>query len=90
MADDKKLTVTFTMHLKEPLTDKERDNIVGNLYQHIAEERHGEFLGFDKIDFVESPDGKHRTTVLDMLDVVEVTMMEEGIKVADDKPERPQ
>lgn len=49
MTDDLTLSVTFTMHLTEPLTEKEKQTIIGNVWEHIDFETQEEVLGFAKI-----------------------------------------
>lgn len=70
MADDKTLSVTFTMHLTEPLTEAEKNTIIGNLWEHIHNERHEDIEGFVKIEEVDSPDGKYRAHIGDMMDSI--------------------
>jgi hypothetical protein len=73
--DDKTLTVTFTMHLKEPLTPDEKESIIGNLWEHIHQEAFNAdcaegYPGFNKIAEVDSPDGKYRASIRDVWDVI--------------------
>jgi hypothetical protein len=85
MSDDKTLTMTWTLHLKEPLTDKEKDTIIGNLYEHLWEQRHCNIPGFVKIDEVVPPDGKYRVSIRDLLGTVEAALQAEGVPVVDTK-----
>ena len=52
---EKKFSVTFTMHLTEPLTAKEQRTIVGNLMNHIQAECQDGIEGFAKIYEIEVP-----------------------------------
>ena len=56
MQDNKTLSVTFTMQLTEPLTDNEKQTIVGNIWEHIDFETQEEVPGFAKIAAVECSD----------------------------------
>jgi hypothetical protein len=46
MADSKALSVTFTMHLAEPLTKEEKDAVIVSLWEHIRDERAEGMPGF--------------------------------------------
>jgi hypothetical protein len=59
MTDTHTLTMTWTLHFSGPLTEKEKSTIIGNLWEHIHNEREGDIPGFAKITRVISPDGKH-------------------------------
>jgi len=39
MADSRTLSVTFTMHLAEPLTKEEKDAVIVSLWEHIRDTR---------------------------------------------------
>jgi hypothetical protein len=84
-SDDKTLSVTFTMHLTEPLTEKERDTIIGNLWEHIYNEWAENIPGFVKIAEVDSPDGKYRSSIRDMMDAIGGTFKSEDVSVRDYK-----
>jgi hypothetical protein len=51
------MTVTFTLLFSEPLTQEERDNIVGNIWKHIEVEQREDVLGFNKIANIVPPEG---------------------------------
>ncbi len=79
MADDKTFSVTFTMHLTEPLTEKEKSQIIGNLWDHIHNEcEDGIAEAFGKIAEVDSPDGKYQGHVGDMWDKLANMFQAEG------------
>ena len=78
MTDNTTITLTWMMELSAPLTDKEKDTIIGNLWEHIHNERHEGIPGFTKIAHVTAPDGKYRVTIDDVLGSVESAFCEEG------------
>jgi hypothetical protein len=58
--DGKTLTMTWTIHLSAPLSEGEKDTIIGNLWEHIHNERDAGILGFVKVTRVVAPDGIDR------------------------------
>jgi hypothetical protein len=44
------MTMTWTLHCTEPLTDEEKKTIVGNLFEHIGEEAGAGIEGFEKVE----------------------------------------
>ena len=57
---EKTLSVTFTMHLAEPLTKNEKDAVIVSLWEHIRDERAEGMPGFTKIVSAESSRRKRR------------------------------
>jgi hypothetical protein len=49
------MTVTWTLELSEPLTQMEKDTIIGNLWDHIGNECSAEVPGFAKVTGVTVP-----------------------------------
>lgn len=80
---DTTLTMTWTLHLSEPMTDEEWDAVIGNIHQHILDEADAGIPGFAKIEEVTAPDGKYRVTSRDMGDVIASAFRQEGVPVVE-------
>jgi hypothetical protein len=81
--DGRTLTMTWTLHLSEPMTDEERDAVIGNIYEHIFNEQAANIPSFVKVAEVVSPDGKYRRSVRDMMDSVEGAFRTDGVPTRD-------
>jgi hypothetical protein len=85
------MTMTWTLEFSEPLTEKEKNTIIGNLWEHIHSERDADIPGFAKIVHVTLPDGKYRQIPSEALGaLVERAFREAGIPfVEPTKPVNP-